>query len=607
MNYPGNDIVHDGVCYPDHGLFLGGASGVHRDKNGVWCEKPIDWLGYDDKRKLRGEEILEWLLSLPNKYGNATFVMFGMSYDATQILKALGDFLSNKWHFEKVYEICKRKKHGTKRSVKASVYVGDYSIDYLKGRRLVIKKIKRGEDGVIRTVTKITIYDLFGFYQSRFVEVVESLVPLGLAKPEEVERIRSDKARRAEFHQVPLEEIKLYTTLELRMLSIAATVLRDGFDRMGIRLNSWMGAGAAASALLKKEGVARHYAGFVRKYNISEEQHIAHAGFYGARIELTKVGFSDEVGFQYDQRSAYPYVCLGLPSMIDGRFRREEIPAWKEIENASQLSEFFIRWKLPEVYIDKTGETRNILFYPLPYRLPGGGILFPQKGSGWYFRDDAIAAKRWLEKFASLGAAVSKDGSAVPISAKTAIRMNLSADDRKQGYALIVSKAIFFDVSAEHAQDRPFAFVQREFDERARILENNKTNGVYDITEKNIKYCLNSLYGKTAQSIGGSEHEPPMTACPWYAGAITAGTRRAVLEAALHAPNDVVQFMTDGLHFTKPVPELVLGTNLGEWEMREIHGLLCIQSGIYSSEETTKTRGMRPENLEAENISMRSC
>ena len=109
MNYLGNDIVHDGVCYPDHGLFLGGASGVHRDKNGIWCEKPIEWLGYDDKRKLRGEEILEWLLSLPDKYGNATFVMFMMSYDATQILKALEDFLPKKRHFEKVYEICQRK------------------------------------------------------------------------------------------------------------------------------------------------------------------------------------------------------------------------------------------------------------------------------------------------------------------------------------------------------------------------------------------------------------------------------------------------------------------------------------------------------------------
>jgi hypothetical protein len=324
---------------PCHGLFLGGASGVRRDKDGVWCEILIEWLGYKNKRMLRGEAILEWLLSLADKYPNAIFVMFGMSYDATQILKALGDFLSQDRHFRKIYEICKRKKHGTKRSVKAAVYVGNYSIDYLKGRRLVIKKIEKGEDGVIRTVKKITIYDLFGFYQSSFVKVVESLVPLGLATPEEVERIRSDKARRAEFRQVPIEEIKLYTTLELRKLSIAATALRDGFDRMGIRLNSWMGPGAAASALLKKEGVARHYAGFVRKYNISEEQRIAHAGFAGGHIELIKQGLSkDAIVFQYDKRSAHPSVCLKLPSMIGGRFRREETPAWNEIEDASPLS-----------------------------------------------------------------------------------------------------------------------------------------------------------------------------------------------------------------------------------------------------------------------------
>ena len=48
--------------------------------------------------------------------------------------------------------------------------------------------------------------------------------------------------------------------------------------------------------------------------------------------------------------------------MIGGRFRREEMPSWNEIENASPLSEFFIQWNLPEVYIDETGKTKNILF-----------------------------------------------------------------------------------------------------------------------------------------------------------------------------------------------------------------------------------------------------
>jgi hypothetical protein len=37
-----------------------------------------------------------------------------------------------------------------KRSAKGAVYVADYAIDYIKGKRLVIKKIERGEDGHMR-------------------------------------------------------------------------------------------------------------------------------------------------------------------------------------------------------------------------------------------------------------------------------------------------------------------------------------------------------------------------------------------------------------------------------------------------------------------------
>jgi hypothetical protein len=607
MNYADNDVTRDGVLYPDHGLFLMGTGGMRRDENDNFHELPIEWLCHVDKRRLRGDEILDRLLSLPERHGPAIFGMFAMSYDVTQILKALEDLgRSKEWHFKKVYEICKREKYALKRVVKGAVYCGDYAIDYIKGKRLVIKKIERGEDGKIHSIKRITIYDVFGFYQTSFAEVVESLVPLGLATREEVESIKRDKARREQFHQIPLDEIKPYTTLELRKLSIAVTILRDGFDKMGIRLNSWMGAGAAASALLRKEGVAKHYAGIVRKHNISTEQEIAHAGFHAGRIELIKHGFAkDQTSYQSDKVSAYASVCLNLPSMIDGQFEWKKMPVWDEVEKAGQLSEFFIKWNFPEVYLDQNGELRNIPFYPLPYRLPGGGILYPRKGSGWYYRDDAIAAKRWLEKFASLGAAISKDGLPVPISAKAARQMCLSGDERKSGFGLIVTEAVFFHVSPEHAQDRPYAFVQRYFDERARIKERIKATGVYDIAEKAIKLTLSALYGKAAQSIGGSEDKPPVTACPWYAGAITAGTRRAVLEAALHAPHDVVQFMTDGVHLTRPVPELGDGEKLGDWEASEVHDLLCLQSGVYSSREMTKTRGMRPETLKDEGISMR--
>jgi hypothetical protein len=49
-----------------------------------------------------------------------------------------------------------------------------------------------------------------------------------------------------------LPEIAHYCNLELIGLSRALTVLRDGFDRMGIRLKMWCGAGSAASATIGK-------------------------------------------------------------------------------------------------------------------------------------------------------------------------------------------------------------------------------------------------------------------------------------------------------------------------------------------------------------------
>ncbi len=239
---------------------------------------------------------------------------------------------------------------------------------------------------------------------------MESLEKLGLATKQEVAAIERDKARRQNFDQVPIDEIKTYTELELRKLSMAAIKLRDGFDYMGIRLGSWSGAGAAAAALIHARGVSEHYAGWVKKQDPSPEQLIAHAAYYGGHIELLKQGYSEAGAYVFDLKSAYPAEMQELPSMIGGRVRHWNIKDnplgldWREVETSSKISAFFIRWRLPPFYVDRTsGEVRGVPFFPLPYRLKGGGILFCSEGSGWYMRDEAIAAKRYLETFAELG------------------------------------------------------------------------------------------------------------------------------------------------------------------------------------------------------------
>jgi hypothetical protein len=301
MNYPGNDVIYNGVVYSDHRTFLWGAAGVIRiaepttkNPHGEFCDLPLNWLGHDDKRSLSLVEILDWLTSLPEQYGAATFISYGFNYDVTMILQAVADYMPN-LAYRKVYEICKKERLGSGGSIKVKghVFVGDYAIDWVKGKRLVVKKFRDPNNPKAGFIRRITVYDVFGFYQSSFLKVVKSLEKLHLATGEEVATIERDKARRQNFDQVPLSEVKAYTELELRKLSLAAIKLRDGFDYMKIRLGSWSGAGAAAAALIHARGVSEHYAGWVDKRDPSPEQLIAHAAYYGGHIELLKQGYSE--------------------------------------------------------------------------------------------------------------------------------------------------------------------------------------------------------------------------------------------------------------------------------------------------------------------------
>jgi hypothetical protein len=226
-------------------------------------------------------------------------------------------------------------------------------------------------------------------------------------------------------------------------------------------------------------------------------------------------------------------------------------------------------------------------FFALPYRLESGGIRFFCTGWGWYFRDEIVFLKRWLETFAALGACVNPDGSPRRLSKAEADRLIVDPFTRRAGYLVdLVEARLFYPGSDE----RPFAFVPEAFEKRKAVLAENERTGRYNIGEQVIKLGLNGLSGKVAQSIGGSETKPPGCYNVFYAGAIRAGTRRSIGEAALQAPHEIVQFCTDAV-FSKVPLKLNQGKELGLWEREEIRGLLTAQSGIYSYiKKSEKTR-----------------
>jgi hypothetical protein len=575
---------------------------------------------------LEFKEICDWLLDLPRVYGELLglppsheefwFIGFGFNYDVTMLLKGLLDGYRSD-AYRKVYEICKKEKLGRRgeptKKVRGAVYVGDYTIDWTKSKKITIKQLRDSERPGLGFSRQITIYYIYGFYQTPFNKVMQSLQKLGLATEEDVEIVKRDKDRRVNFDQISLPEIQYYTGLELKYLSLAAVKLRDGFDFMGLRLQAWSGAGSAAAALIKKEGVSQSYAGRVSKRDPSREQLLAHAAYYGGHIELLKQGFSTSAMWVYDLKSAYPAEMQELPSMAGGRFRHWNIEDntrplpldWREVETASKISVFFIRWRLPAFYVDKTtGETRGVPCFPLPYRLPNGGILFPSEGSGWCMRDEAIAAKRWLETFARLGLpGVDAKGFPCDIAPDVAEKLapchgvgRLPRKASEHGLILFITEASLFE--EDPTQPRPYAFIPRLYEERARLRSEEPGN----VAQQTIKLCLNSLSGKAAQSVGGSEDKPPATACPWYAAATTAGTRRRVMEAALQNPHAIVQFSTDGLVSLVPL-DLDIGERLGQWELKHIEAgtpSVFLQSGVYTYHTkedelraTVKARGFK--------------
>jgi hypothetical protein len=594
QNYPDDDILYYGVRYPQHATYLWGAAADDG--------RPPLWLIGEgtsglDHHSLVAVQILDWLLDLPRQFGPAVFIMFSFGYDMTRILRHLP--------FKTVWEIVKRETYpdpiGQRRTIGNSpVLWRGYAISYVKGKSFDVWRLADPQKPYLgrklRTSVHIRIYDVYGFFQSSFSAVANSMADSGRATKEEADSLQKMKSKRSEFGTIPVEEIKDYTTLELRLLARMMTDLRVGFDQAGLRLRHWHGAGAAASALIERTGLKKHYGENIAAFDISPQQNAAHHSYYGARIELIQQGFfASGILRVSDIASGYPAGMVEFPSLAGGTWNNKQnpYPAYRclrdlrgAIEVASCVSMFKIRYQFP-VYEKYAADPRRAIFipfYPLPHRDKRGGILFPASGYGWYMRDDVLAAISWLERF-------------VPDFPRPRRRSNqITTFDIEEAW-------IFEPRHGDAAKERPFAFIREWFEERRRIKGEIERTGKYDIREKAIKLSLNSVYGKLAQSVG-RQGKAPSVANPYYAAATTAYCRRRLLEAALLDPHSIVFFATDGIVSTRPLSGLERVrkrgevVDLGDWEYCEADSGLFVMPGVYTygkvAADETGARTIKP-------------
>ena len=217
------------------------------------------------------------------------------------------------------------------------------------------------------------IFDVFAFFQSSFSAVTDSMAESGRATKDEADYMRVMKGLRDQFATVPIEEIKTYTTLELRLLARMMADLRNGFDETGLHLRGWHGAGAAASALIESQKLKVHYGEDIAASDISPQQDAAHHAYFGGRIELLKQGYMEGASLHvYDIASAYPAAMVEFPSLASGEWANKQGNEFASgtlselravVEAASCVSMFKIRYQFP-VYEKYDPDARKAVFVP---------------------------------------------------------------------------------------------------------------------------------------------------------------------------------------------------------------------------------------------------
>jgi hypothetical protein len=207
--------------------------------------------------------------------------------------------------------------------------------------------------------------------------------------------------------------------------------------------------------------------------------------------------------------------------------------------------------------------------------------MFPPIVWGYYMRDHVIAAYKHYDTFMA--------------NERLLDYHHYDADPKIE----IVRAWIFHPAS----NFKPLGFLRDMFGYRVQLVAMNKKDSRGQV----IKLLINAIYGKMAQR-KGHKGKPSKYASLWYAAAITAGTQRQLMEAALTKPDAIIAFATDGIYSTEPLDVAIpVEKTLGEWEMAKGDKGSFIQSGVYTvhlldkngnPDIKAKSRGFRPDNTE---------
>lgn len=270
----------------------------------------------------------DFLLSLPD---NSIPVAFGLNYDVNMMLRDFGrQRLKELWSNGRTYWF-------------------DYEVEWIPGKWFRVKRGKRS----------VKVYEVFGFFQARFVQALSDWD----IEVQDADELENMKASRSDFDPTMMGRIIDYCHTECTLLVQLMEGLRDALEYVELHLRSWNGAGAIAARILSREGTKSH----IREIP-APVQRAALCAYFGGRTELFQQGSFNSVA-QYDICSAYPWGATYLRSLTETNWKRDTAGSSRVEERGL----YRVEWKTPHVTLG-----------PFPYRTRDGRICYPRNGMGWY-------------------------------------------------------------------------------------------------------------------------------------------------------------------------------------------------------------------------------
>jgi len=302
-----------------------------------------------------GESIANWNDGLSTNqcfnflhslYGKGILVGFGLNYDVNMWLRDLAK--------DELVELWRTK----------SLEWNGWSINWLKSKMFHLTRNKQ----------RVTIYDVFGYFQASFLKTG---LDWNLYEKDDstYKMLEENKASRSVFTSKEKHTIKVYNLKECELLVSLMNKLRQATIQADCMPKSWHGAASIAKMLATKYKLNQ----FIDRPERMER--IFLRAYFGGRFQILQQG-EFPTAYGHDISSAYPAGLRTLPTAKGKWIRTAEYKPEKE------WAVYRVKWKTP------AKEFLN----PFPFR-EKGLIYYPNKGEGYYYKPEVDIALKYYSKY----------------------------------------------------------------------------------------------------------------------------------------------------------------------------------------------------------------